>query len=115
MTHIIQNLILIQIIVTSIIDLSGFIYSIKQGIGKILHIPNTDRIQLKPFDCSLCSTFWSGLIYLLYTHNLTLPYITFLLFISLNTDITITLFYFIKDSLITVIDKLKRDIETLFE
>ena len=73
------NLLLIALIVVFIVDISGAIDSFKQLIswiitkGKI----STDNYRLKPLDCSLCSTFWSGLIYLLYTGTFSIPYFAF--------------------------------------
>ena len=63
------DLLFIAIIITFIIDLSGFIDSIKPIIWKILFpkIKYNPNWRIKPFDCSLCSTFWIGIIYLLFT------------------------------------------------
>ena len=61
-----SNLILIQIIIVYLLDLSGGMTSIKQMIWKWLH-PNRiyQPFSFKPFDCSLCMTWWVGLIYII--------------------------------------------------
>lgn len=70
--NIITNIILIQILICYLIDLSGFIQSMERGLGKILHY----RVEIpKPFSCSLCSGFWLGLIYLLFSGHFTLYYV----------------------------------------
>lgn len=60
------DLLMIAIIVCFIVDISGIIDSVKRMIWKWIF---NDKIvysdfRLKPFDCSLCLTFWCGLIYL---------------------------------------------------
>ena len=61
---IVTDLFSILIISVLVIDISGFVHSIKAAIGKYLGIsPNSFRI--KPFDCSFCMTFWVSMIYLL--------------------------------------------------
>ena len=67
------NLTLITAIVVFIVDISGAVDSLKSGLKWILtkgKMKNSDY-QLKPLDCSLCMTFWSGIIYLLITNNFT--------------------------------------------
>ena len=60
----VTDLFSILIISVLVIDISGFVHSIKVAIGKYLKIsPNSFRI--KPFDCSFCMTFWVSMIYLL--------------------------------------------------
>jgi hypothetical protein len=66
----ILDLICIWFICVLVIDISGFIDSIKYGLSYLLtkgKIPTTDY-RLKPIDCSLCATFWCGLIYVLVTN-----------------------------------------------
>lgn len=56
------DIICLAIITTYIVDISGIIDSIKWAIGRWLNIK---EVRLKPFDCSLCMTWWVGLIYTL--------------------------------------------------
>lgn len=77
-----MNLLLIAICVVMIVDISGFIDSVKIGLKRWLGIKG--GVTLKPFDCSLCMTHWTGLIYLLFT-GFTLQSYALLLFISVLT------------------------------
>lgn len=83
------NLFLISIIVVCIVDISGFVDTVKSTISKILTNGkfNTADYTLKPFDCSLCMTFWIGLIYLIIYHQLTLLNTSILLLIAVSTPI----------------------------
>lgn len=77
MWNVIFNLFLIAVICVFIVDISGAIDSLKSGIKWLLtngKMKNSNY-DLKPLSCSLCMTFWCGLIYLLVTNNFTLIYI----------------------------------------
>jgi hypothetical protein len=71
------NLILLAVIVCFIVDISGIISSIKYSIWKKLFKKkgSPENIKLKPFDCSLCSTWWTTIIYIICTNNFTLIYV----------------------------------------
>lgn len=102
MNFTIVNLILITIIVCYIEDCSGFVQSIKrQYLRKFLKLQNTDITLLnwKPFDCSRCITFYSGLIYLLCIGKFTIPYITFVSILSLLSSNISGLLLTLKDYL----------------
>lgn len=79
------DLLVIAFICVLVIDKSGFIESIKSGISSILtngRIKNSDY-RIKPFDCSLCSTWWCGLVYLIVTGSVSLMSIGILLLIAI--------------------------------
>lgn len=73
---IVIDLLLITLITVFVIDLTDAVDSIKKLIWRIFHkhTPYTDY-SLKPFDCSLCSSWWLMLIYLIITNSFTIPYI----------------------------------------
>lgn len=93
------DLILIQLIIVYIIDLSGVIDSIKLFISKHLTKNKivTTNFSLKPFDCSLCSTWWTGLIYLIICHSFTIPYIALVALLSFLTPISSNILLLMKD------------------
>lgn len=71
----IQDLALITLIVVYLVDLSGGINSLKQFIWKYWldgkgRYP--DSFRLRPLDCSLCLTWWTGLVYLWITQTFSL-------------------------------------------
>lgn len=93
------ELILIQLIIVYIIDLSGVVDSIKLFISKHLTKNKivTTNFSIKPFDCSLCSTWWIGLIYLLICHSFTIPYIALVALLSFLTPISNNILLLMKD------------------
>lgn len=102
------DLILIQLIIVFIIDLSGVVDSIKLFVSKHLTKNKivTTNFSLKPFDCSLCSTWWIGLIYLLICHSFTIPYIALVALLSFLTPLSSSILLLIKDLAIFLINKL---------
>ena len=94
----VTNLISILIISVLVIDISGFVYSIKAAIGKYLGIsPNSFRI--KPFDCSFCMTFWTSMIYLLVVGRFTLVNIAIVLLLCCLTTPLKNLIMSVRDKL----------------
>lgn len=73
------DVIFIQIIVCFIIDLSGVIQSIEDGLSKWLKFRCVLPQVVK---CALCSGWWLNLIYLLISHHFTLPYIVLVALVS---------------------------------
>ena len=93
----------ITVIVVIIVDISGFIDSVKTLIGKVLGINN---VKLKPFDCSFCVNWWVSLIYLLITNELTITTVMVTLLLSTITPIIKDAIYLIRDSIGKAINKI---------
>ena len=107
MMEIIFNLLLIQIIVVFIVDLSGIIDTIKKFLWKkFVKVGDYHNLSLKPISCSLCSTWWVCLIYLIVTNNFTLPYIAITALLALLAGNMADLMYFIKDAFTKLINLL---------
>lgn len=99
------NILLIAVIAVFIIDLSGAINNLaKPIVRKILHLsPNAD-IHLPLIGCSLCVTFWAGLIYLLAVEAFALPGIVIVCIVSFLTPIISDTLILCKDLLTKLID-----------
>lgn len=68
-------------------------YKLKYKLGrKVLGKQYKPKLKwvdnIKPFTCSLCMSFWCGIIYLLCTGNFTIPYLAITLGIAISTRIT---------------------------
>ena len=101
------DLFFIAVVVVVIIDLSGFIDSVKSGLkrwatGGRMSDPN---YSLKPIDCSFCCLWWIGLVYLLVT-GITLWSVVWLLLLCFFTPV-------IKDVLLLVRDLISRLIRSI--
>ena len=93
----------ITVIVIIIVDISGFIDSIKAFIGKVLHINN---VSLKPLDCSFCLNFWASIGYLVITNELTITAIMVTLLLSTMTPIIKDAIYLMRDLIGKAINKI---------
>lgn len=78
------DLLLIAVITIYIVDLSGFTESWRAALTRLLKAKELKPI--KPFDCSLCMTWWMCIIYSLCVGEFSLPilaYIAVLSFLSI--------------------------------
>lgn len=98
-------LFLISIIMVFIIDYSGFVDEISETITKILHSPFKIHIP-KPFSCSLCMTFWTGLIYLFFNNGFSLINVSYLCLFSALTILELAVFTLIKSLIEKIIFKI---------
>lgn len=92
----------LAVIVVIIIDISGFIDSIKAFVGKVLGINN---VKLKPLDCSFCLNFWASLGYLVITNQLSITAVMVTLLLSTMTPIIKDSIYLIRDLIGKAISK----------
>ena len=103
-------MLIIQLIICFIVDLSGVMTHIKKAIWKWLK--GKDRpykdFEFKPFDCSLCSGWWANLLFLLITHSFTIYYVAIAAGLSFLASTFSSCLQFIKDTLdnlIYILDK----------
>ena len=96
------KLIELTVIVVIIVDISGFVDSIKAFVGKVLHINN---VSLKPFDCSFCLNWWVSLGYLVITNQLSITAVMVALLLSTMTPIIKDAIYLVRDLLGKIISK----------
>lgn len=97
------ELLLIQVLVTLLIDVTGATDDMLTPLVKKITGAKVGTIG-KPFNCSTCMTFWTGLVWMLCTGTLTLGTLTFLVLLACTTDITLTLFHLVKDFITRMAD-----------
>ena len=95
MTELMINLLLMTCIIVFIIDLSGVIDEMEKGLAKWLKV-KTVHIP-KPFSCSLCMTWWSGLLYLILAQALTWKMVGYLALLSFFTPVIYNALRFFRD------------------
>lgn len=100
---------LIAVTVVVLIDLTGFVDSVKRMVWRKVYprIPFVDP-DWRPFDCSLCMTWWTGLFYLLFTGNISIANICLLSLISIATPL-------IRDVIRLAIDAVNRMISAIYQ
>ena len=105
------NIFLIAIILVIITDLSGIVEYIKSHLyfrlrGTYDYPPSWDTPIIHLMSCSLCQTWWVGLVYLIVIGQVTIPAIAYLLAIAYLTTTIKDIIVFIKEVLTKAIDKL---------
>lgn len=99
------NLFLITLIVVYIVDLSGFIDSVKQFIWRhFIKVGRWQNVSFKPFSCSLCLSWWVGLIYIFVTNQFTIPMIAYVAALSFLTGVIGDALIWVKDIITTIIN-----------
>lgn len=96
------NLFLISIIVCFIVDCSGIMTDIRKFVSKQIYKftkikVDYNELKLKPIGCSLCSVWWSGIIYLLIINEFTILNLTFVALLALLASNISGLMMTIKD------------------
>ena len=107
------KILMIQIIMVLIIDISGFVDEMKIMLSKLLTRGKiaTSNYNIKPFFCSTCMTWWCGLIYLIIVNEVSIFTIAFTLFVACMTPITKDIYYMIYDTIEKIIRTINKYIE----
>lgn len=94
------NIFFIAVILVFGIDLSGVVDSLSQRIWKWMHpkVKYDGWLIPKPFSCSLCSTFWCGLAYLLFTGTFSWFMLLYVCILSFMTPVIASALSLLKDS-----------------
>lgn len=106
----ILSLFFITVIVVFIVDISGATDSLKSVLKWILTKGRMkdSNYRLKPIDCSLCLSFWGGLIYLLIAGKFTLFYVTVVCLLACFTGI-------LKNCILLVEDVITKIIQVIYK
>lgn len=94
-----EQLLLIQLICVLITDVAGAPEDMLEPLVKKLTGSKVGKLADRPWKCSLCQTFWTGLIYLLVTGNFTLVNFTLVLLVACLTPVTVMMWFFANDFL----------------
>lgn len=105
------NLFLIAIFFVFVIDYAGFITTIEEGLSKMISNTRQRNIHIhipRPFSCSLCCSFWTGLIYIIVTNNFSILNLILVAAAAATTPIIAEIMSFTRDLLIQVIYWLRK-------
>lgn len=100
------DIILISLVCVFVIDCTDIIPTLKRRISNIIYHRDVD-ISIKPFECSLCMSFWCGLAYLLCTHSFSLPLLFLVCLSSYFTPVYKELYNLLTDMTQTLIDNIR--------
>ena len=73
------DLLFLAIVVVFVVDLSGFTDTWLGWLSKFTRRFGYPPVkELRPFSCSLCMTWWTGILYVLIRNNFTLPILAYI-------------------------------------
>ena len=100
------GLLLITVVVVNLVDLSGFVDTVKHWIWDFTYKKKREyrNFDFRPFQCSYCMTHHVGVIYLLIVGELSLLTYAFLLWLCLMTPVIKDILMLIKAFCSKIID-----------
>lgn len=111
---IICEILLLAAIVVFVVDLSGFTESWRRPLSEWLKRKTSYEVKhFPPFDCSLCLTFWAGLIWLAIRNAFTLPNVAFVCLVAYLTIPIGTTFTALRDLLLAALNWIITKIEKI--
>ena len=100
------DLLLVAAVTIYIVDLSGFTDAWRSALARRMRIPESNLRPIKPFDCSLCMTWWVCLIYGSVNWGFTLALVAYSALLSFLSLPMGQAMLFIRESILWLIDKL---------
>lgn len=101
------DLLYLTLIIVFITDISGVVSHIETALAKWLKVR---KVSVPLLTCSLCQTWWVGLLYLLITHNVTLGGIALVALFAYLTTVFKDIIYLTKDILETIVGWVEKTI-----
>lgn len=92
MWSIFLKLAVIELFFVFVIDFEGFIAEMERYLGVFVRSKAPVKIP-KPFSCSTCAAFWTGLFYLIISNSLSFTTLLFLIVISISNKLFNRLIY----------------------
>lgn len=103
------QLLLLAAIVVYIVDCSGFTDTWLGWLSRFTARYKLPPVRsLRPFSCSKCMTWWTGIAWALIQHQFTLPVLAYIAGLSLLSITLCELFIFIRETSTNVLAKLNR-------
>ena len=106
--EIVINLVIIGILWVFVLDFAGFVEEMERYLSVFVRSKLPIKIP-KPFSCSLCMTWWTGIIYLLIIQQFSFLNLFFLILTCSFTKVYLHLIYTFSDfidRMISLFDRL---------
>lgn len=96
-----------MVICVLVIDQFHFVDEITTIISGWMTNGNIKKpIQIKPFSCSLCMSWWINLIYIICMGMFSIPMVVYILFLSWMTPVVNDIFTLIKEIMMKILNKM---------
>lgn len=104
----VKDLLILTAVTVFVVDLSGFSDTLLGWANRIVRPYGRHFSQLKPFTCSLCATWWLGLLYLLIARHFTLTGVGLVALCAFSTTAVANVLMLMKDAALALVDLLQR-------
>ena len=94
--EVILNLVIIGFFWVFVLDYAGFVNELERYFGVFSRSKAPKKIP-KPFSCSLCMTFWTGIVYLLIINQLSFLNLFFVVINCSLTKVYLHIIYTVRD------------------
>lgn len=106
------NCLLITICWVIILDQLHFFEDLTSSVKSLLTKGKfRNPIQIKPFNCSVCMSFWTNLIYIIIIDKFTIPMIVYILFLSWTTPLINSIFTLLKNIFLKIINTIANKLD----
>lgn len=103
------DILLIAAIYVFALDVSGFWQEATAAVKAWLTRGQfRTPIDIKPFSCSLCMTFWTGIVYLVFTDSLTLPLTAYVCLVAMLTPRIADLLHVVDNLLAKIFNQINK-------
>lgn len=103
------ELLLLAAIIVFVVDLSGWTQTWLGWLSKFTTKRNYPPVKdLRPFSCSLCMTWWVGILYALLRNSFTLPVLAYIGALAFLTITIREAFIFLRETLTNAIAKVNK-------
>ena len=106
MERLMLELMLIAAVCVFIVDVSGWTQAWKGALARWTHAASSEG-RLRPFDCSLCCTWWAGLLWCIFTRQFSLPAVELCALAAASTPVLLAAWNWVKTLACGVFDWLQ--------
>lgn len=89
------TLVCIQFLVVFVLDYSGAVDELITPIVRRITGSRTGELG-KPWNCSLCMTFWTGLIYLICAGTISIGWVAMVAWLAILTPVTLEMIWLVR-------------------
>lgn len=106
------ELLMIAAVCVFIVDISGWTQTWKGALARWTHATSAEG-RLRPFDCSLCCTWWAGLLWCLCTRQFSLGAVALCALAAALTPVLLAAWNLARTLLVGLLDWLERAADRL--
>lgn len=109
----VADLLILTAVAVFVVDLSGFSDTLLGIVNGWLRPYGRELHSLRPFTCSLCATWWLGLLYLIIAREFSLVGVGLVALCAFSTTAVANALMLAKDTALALVDFLQRLVDKI--